>query len=414
VYSGEGKSVTLSTNPEGLIAEVTYNGSATLPVDAGLYLVEASIGDLNYTGSANATLTITPATAAISFEDLNQTYDGTEKSVTVNTVPSGINANISYDGGVELPVNAGSYLVEVTINGTNYVGSGSATLTVNPAVATASAEGIYFIDEGDALPEFSTIYGGFVGGDDASVVIFATFNLSPEYSGDAGTYAVIPAPVLSTTNYIFNTINGTLYVNPSGPGTKQVKPVFICSEEMLEPDENGYSFIAYLEYENKNQDNVYVPIGPENLVSGTASVDNSEQPELFLAGGGTLTMPFDGNEFTWQVTSNKNNGSKGAIPANTSNATCGNKSNDQGTLSEEKVVTIYPNPSSGQVFVQLNKQTKTEARIELFDSTGRQHQVEIKQGKGLYQINLSGYTKGLYLVKISIGDQVEVRRLIIQ
>jgi hypothetical protein len=410
VYDGNGKSVSVGTSPNGLDIDITYNGGSSLPVNAGSYDVSVVVDNPNYIGSANATLEISPAPADIAFASLNQTYTGSEISATVNTSPGGLNISVTYDGSSDLPVNAGTYLVEAIINESNYFGSASAALTIEPAVATASSEGIYFIDEGDALPDFNVTYSGFVAGDNESVVSSVSFNLSPEYSGNAGTYDVIPVPL--ATNYIFAAINGILYVNPSGPGTKQVKPIFICAEELSEPDADGYTHIAYLEYENKNQNNVYVPIGPDNEVTGPALINTAQQPELFLAGGATLTMPFDGGDFTWQVTSNKNNGTKGAIPANSSNANCGNKSNTPAD-SVELEVTLYPNPSSGKVFVEFNKRIKADALIEVFDSTGRKYDVEVNQSKGLHEMNLKGYTKGLYLVKITIDDQTEVRRLII-
>lgn len=412
VYDGNGKSVSATTSPQGLNLDITYDGSTVLPVDAGSYEVIAIINELNYVGSSTTTLVINPATAAISLSGLNQIYNGSGISPSVSTLPNGLNVVVTYNGLNTPPVNAGNYTVEVTVDETNYIGSATGALIIAPATATASAEGTYFTDEGGELPEFSVTYSGFVGTDDASVVSSVTFNLSPEYSGNAGTYEVIPVPVAA--NYTFNTINGTFYVNPSGPGTKQIKPIFICAEALSVPDENGYTHLAYLAYENKNQDNVYVPIGPDNEVTGSASVDTSEQPELFLAGGGTLEMPFDGGSFTWQVTSNKKNGSKGAIPANSSNANCGNKAMGVENTALKSEITLYPNPTSGQVFVQISHMVKEEVSLEIYDSTGRQYAIDIQKGKGVYEMNLSGFTTGLYLLKITLGKQVEVRRLIVQ
>ncbi len=412
VYDGTPKQVQVIADQEDISYTVTYNGDETLPTDAGSYLVEVNVTDINYVGGASTTLVINPATADISFADLNETYDGLGKSISVNTSPPGLNLTITYDGSDALPVNAGTYSVDVIVNDANYVGSISETFVVDPAEAIASADGIYFIDQGAALPEFAVNYSGFVNGEDEMVVSSITFEFSPEYNGDAGTYEVIPMPVAA--NYTFTTISATFYVNPAGPGTKQLKPVFLCYEELPQPDESGYSFIGYFKYENNNQDNIYIPIGSDNQIFGPASVDNSEQPELFLAGGGSLQMPYDGQSFTWQITSNKNNGSKGAIPANTSNKRCssGKKSISTSEIAEE-VFTVYPNPSSGIVFVQFKEKVKDSVKLQVYDSTGREYDLEIQNNKEMFQIDLSGYATGLYLLKVSTGEVVEVRRLII-
>lgn len=61
VYDGTPKSVTVTTNPVGLIVDITYNGSPTPPTDAGNYAVIATVSDPNYQGSASGTLVISPA-----------------------------------------------------------------------------------------------------------------------------------------------------------------------------------------------------------------------------------------------------------------------------------------------------------------------------------------------------------------
>jgi hypothetical protein len=58
-YDGSGKSVTVTTDPADLATIVTYNGSGTLPINAGTYSVEATVVEAGYTGSTNGTLQIT-------------------------------------------------------------------------------------------------------------------------------------------------------------------------------------------------------------------------------------------------------------------------------------------------------------------------------------------------------------------
>ena len=64
-YDGEPKLATATTVPAGLTVGFTYDGSATAPINIGSYAVTATVTDLNYTGTANGTLVILPATHSI-------------------------------------------------------------------------------------------------------------------------------------------------------------------------------------------------------------------------------------------------------------------------------------------------------------------------------------------------------------
>jgi len=64
-YTGSEIVATVSVIPAGLSLKVTYDGLPDLPVDIGAYTVLAEVGDLNYTGSASGTLTITDLTAPV-------------------------------------------------------------------------------------------------------------------------------------------------------------------------------------------------------------------------------------------------------------------------------------------------------------------------------------------------------------
>ncbi|HRD52214.1 MAG TPA: MBG domain-containing protein, partial [Flavobacteriales bacterium] len=171
-------------------------------------------------------LTIIPAQAQVSINasSLTQTYSAGPRTVSVSVTPADLDYTVTYNGSATLPVNAGNYAVQVTVNDPNFVGTAAATLVVQKAPANATT-GIYVINKGQALPTFVATYSGFLGGQTASVVTSTTFTLSPNYNNQAGVYAIIVNA--TAANYTFTSVNGTLYVNPSGAGTKQVKPTFI-------------------------------------------------------------------------------------------------------------------------------------------------------------------------------------------
>ncbi|WOK07023.1 MBG domain-containing protein [Imperialibacter roseus] len=58
VADGSRKGVLVSTNPEGLKVEVTYNGLAEAPSEADTYNVEAGIVEENYQGSVEGVLAL--------------------------------------------------------------------------------------------------------------------------------------------------------------------------------------------------------------------------------------------------------------------------------------------------------------------------------------------------------------------
>ncbi|MFM8653980.1 MAG: MBG domain-containing protein, partial [Verrucomicrobiota bacterium] len=130
-YNGSARSVSVSTTPSGLSNTVTYNGSSSAPTNAGTYTVVATVTDPNYEGSATNTLTISKASATISLGNLNQTYDGTARSVSATTTPSDLTTSITYNGISSAPTNAGTYAVVATVNDSNYEGSATATLTIS-------------------------------------------------------------------------------------------------------------------------------------------------------------------------------------------------------------------------------------------------------------------------------------------
>ena len=136
-YDGTAKSVTSTTTPSGLSVSYTYNGLPTAPTTAGSYPIVATINDTNYQGTANGTLVISQATASITLSGLTQVYDGTAKSVTAVTTPSGLTVNITYNSSSTAPSAFGSYTVAATISDTNYTGTQGGTLVIQGQSASS-------------------------------------------------------------------------------------------------------------------------------------------------------------------------------------------------------------------------------------------------------------------------------------
>jgi hypothetical protein len=312
-------------------------------------------------------------------------------------------------------LNAGSFLVQALVNDSNYIGQASATLVINPATATVTAD-LKWIYDYDPLPSFTATFSGFLGSDDESDVDSLSFSVSPTYTGAAGTYQIIP--YAAAANYIFTAINGPLYVNPNGSGTQQIKPKLKCVEKLSAPDSSGFWYIANFEYENSNAMDVYIPIGADNYFSGSAAYNGVNRPQLFKSGGGAFTVPFDGNMLVWTVISYKSNGQKGTYIAranSSSNACVKSEEAEAPVMPVEEIndLKAYPNPTSGKVYIDLGGNTVTAKDILVNDIYGRAYRADLT---GLpsdrLELDLSGYKAGIYIVRINTGKSVETIQII--
>jgi gliding motility-associated-like protein len=201
-YDGTAKSVTATTSPAGLTSiSITYNGLSALPTQAGSYAVVASLSNSNYTApDATGTLVIGKATASIALSNLNQTYDGTAKSVTATTSPAGLTSiSITYNGSSALPTQAGSYDVVASLSNSNYTApDATGTLTILPKTITVRAEA-KTKNYGDTDPLLTfTISTALASGD------YFTGSLSRVPGENPGTYAIVQGSLSLGNNYILN------------------------------------------------------------------------------------------------------------------------------------------------------------------------------------------------------------------
>jgi hypothetical protein len=83
---------------------------------------------------------------------------------------------------------------------------------------------------------------------------------------------------------------------------------------------------------------------------------------------------------------------------------------------KEKVnVTVFPNPASDLVAIQLNNLTKENIDVELFDITGRLVQKTIiYQGSTIAYFDTRTLYSGTYLIKISNGSTILNKKIVIE
>lgn len=86
VYDGTPKTATVTTVPAGRPVTVTYNGGATVPVNAGSYAVVATVNDPDYQGTASGTLTIARRSLTVAATDQARSYGDPNPAWTLTCV----------------------------------------------------------------------------------------------------------------------------------------------------------------------------------------------------------------------------------------------------------------------------------------------------------------------------------------
>ncbi len=208
--------VTATTAPAGVSYAVTYIGdgstayplTATPPTAAGQYHVVATTTDANYAPvSASGTLVIDAGNASITLDaaTLAATYDGNAHAVTATTNPTGLAYTVTYNGLLDAPSAARSYVVVATITDPNHVAtSATGTLVINAASASITLD----------LATLSATYDGQLHAATATTNP-AGLAYSVTYAGNAnppvnaGSYAVVAT---ITAPGHTGTVSGTLVI----------------------------------------------------------------------------------------------------------------------------------------------------------------------------------------------------------
>jgi hypothetical protein len=206
-YNGTAKSASATTTPSGLTLNITYNGSANAPTNAGSYTVIGTITNTNYQGSATNTLVISKGAGAVTLGSLSQTYDGTAKSATATTTPTNLTVNIAYNGSANAPTNAGSYTVIGTISDANYQGSATNTLVISKGAGTVTLGNLSQTYDGAAKSVTATTTP-------TNLTVNIAYNGSANAPTNAGSYTVIGT--INDANYQGGATN-TLVINNAIP-----------------------------------------------------------------------------------------------------------------------------------------------------------------------------------------------------
>ncbi len=98
-YDGNPHPATATTDPSGLTVNLTYDGSATAPTEAGDYTVVGTIDDASYEGTATDTLTIAKAAQTITFAALADRGFTNDPITLSATASSGLPVSFAVQSG---------------------------------------------------------------------------------------------------------------------------------------------------------------------------------------------------------------------------------------------------------------------------------------------------------------------------
>lgn len=200
-YDGSAKSVGTSTTPSGLTVNVTYDGSATAPTNAGSYAVQATIDDANYAGSATGTLVISKANQTITFTNPGpQTLGGAPISMSASST-SGLPITFTLDSGSA--TLTGNTLTLTATGSITVTASQSGNANYNAATSVQHSFNVSAQAATVTLGSLSATYDGSPKSATATTLP-ADLNVTFTYDGsstpptDAGSYEVV-ATIVDTT-----------------------------------------------------------------------------------------------------------------------------------------------------------------------------------------------------------------------
>ncbi len=146
--------IALDTPPPGVVLSGTTSATtdvngiatfATLSVNqaaTGLRLRAQGTSPGVSVSGTSAPFTVGSATLAfVSISDYASIFDGTPKPVTVNTDPSGLAVNVTYDGAATVPSAIGAYLVSATVTTPGFTGGASAVKTIASTLSGGGSGG---------------------------------------------------------------------------------------------------------------------------------------------------------------------------------------------------------------------------------------------------------------------------------
>ncbi len=214
-YDGTPRVAGVSTTPAGLTVTVTYDGNTDAPVNAGQYIVSATIDDVLYAGSETATLTVAKAAQTIDFPVIPNQSMGSTPTLSAT------------GGGSGNPVTFSVTTGPATLTGDNqlqFTSAGEVSITASQAgnsnfEAATEVTRSFTVSELAAEIQLSALEQSYDGTPrvviattvPAGLEVLVTYNGSPNPPVGAGSYN-INASIINSSHY-FGNVSDTLTVS---------------------------------------------------------------------------------------------------------------------------------------------------------------------------------------------------------
>ena len=302
-YDGTAKNATFTTLPGSLSVVVTYNGSSTVPKNAGSYTVVAMVNDANYAGSATGTLIIAKAAPVVSWNAPADLVYGTSLSATQLNATADVFGSFNYTPAAGTVLNAGTAqtlsAVFTPLDVANYTtASTSTTINVTKAPALVTLGGLSQTYDGAAksataltLPLNLNVVLAYDGASTlptnaGSYAVVATVD-DPNYTGSAADTLVItkavplvvwPVPsdivvgtVLSSTQLNAATsVPGLFTYNPASGTVLSAGAGQSLSATFIPTDSSNYDPVSV-----SNTINVLAPVAATIALDGVSSTTST-------------------------------------------------------------------------------------------------------------------------------------------
>ncbi len=201
-YTGEPRVVTATTEPTGLIVEVTYDGATTAPTDAGSYAVVATVIDDSYIGSASGTLVVAKRTPVITWDAGGPINDGDPLTAANLAATADVDGTFVFDppAGTTLATGEHTLTAQFTPTDTaNHLPVSTTRLlavgTAAPAILSGPSARTTILGQRatftvSAVGSGTLMYSWTKDGASLPDATAATLELTDLTLADAGTYAV--------------------------------------------------------------------------------------------------------------------------------------------------------------------------------------------------------------------------------
>ena len=295
--------------------QLHFTGSGAVTITAN------QDGNANYLAATPVarTFNVAKATATIQLLGLDQTYNGSARSVTATTVPAGLDLTFTYEGLTEAPVNAGSYQVVATLNPHPlYEGSSTGTLVVNKApqqltfptisnqIATATLS-LNATGGGSGNPVVFSVVSGPAVLNAATTLTFTgagTVNVAANQAGDANhlpapqvtrSFAVTKATTSLTLSGLNQVFDGTPRVVTASAGVPGVTVVVLYGSSLV-PRINAGSYMITASitdpiYQGTVTGTLVVAKAPQVIQFNPETVQQATALVPLTATGGTSSNP---------------------------------------------------------------------------------------------------------------------------